>query len=349
MKKFLLLITILTSVAAISCGDDSEVDREARVVIETVAPAAVPSATAIPAEGVVLTLDWFPNANHAGIYEAVERGYFADAGLNVSVVPPADPSAILSLVAGGHSDFGMFYQPDLMQARNAGVPVIAVAGVVQRPLNSMMALKSSGIDRPGKLAGKKVGYPGIPWNEAMLTTMLEADGLSRGDVELVDVGFALTQALLAGTVDAVVGAYWTHELIVLENEGYEANVILPDDWGVPTYYELILVVSEKTVRDRPEMVKKFVQAFSRGYQQALADPQGSIDTMLRMNPDAQIDEAVDRAGVELIVPLWESETQPFGSLAPERWSSFADWMKSRDLVDDSLQPTAAYDSSFAVK
>ena len=323
MKIIFLYVVCLISMAVVGCSDSDTESQE-----------------------LILTLDWFQNANHAGIYEAVDKGFFAEEGLNVVVEPPAAPTAILSLVASGDSDFGMFYQPDLMQARNAGVPVLAVAGVVQRPLNSMMALQSSGIDRPGKLAGKKVGYPGIPWNEAMLTTMLETDGLSREDVELVDVGFALSQALLSGTVDAVVGAYWTHELIVMENEGHVANVILPDEWGVPTYYELVLVTSEKTVRDRPEMVEKFVKAFSKGYERAISDPQGSIDTLLSMNPDAEIDESVDRAGVELIVPLWQSENQPFGSLVPERWTSFADWMKSKGLIDESLEPTAAYDSSF---
>jgi putative hydroxymethylpyrimidine transport system substrate-binding protein len=297
-------------------------------------------------EDIVVTLDWFQNANHAGIYEAVDKGYFEDEGLNVSVVPPADPSAILALIASGESDFAMFYQPDLLQARNEGVPVVAVAGVVQRPLNSMMALKSSGITRPADLAGKKVGTPGLPWNEAMLTTMLEADGLTRDDVELVDVGWTLNQSLMAGTVDAVIGVYWTHELIVLENEGHETNVLLPDDWGVPSYYELILVTSEKTVKDRPEMVEKFVKAFNKGYAQALDDPQGSIDTLIRLNPDAEIDESVDRAGVDLLVPLWESTGQPFGSLSPERWTSLADWMKAQSLLDDDVNPDDAYDTSF---
>lgn len=321
MKKLTLLIVVFASMlfAACSSGDP---------------------------EDIVITLDWFPNANHAGIYEAVDKGYFEDEGLNVSVRPPADPAAILSLVASGESDFAMYYQPDLLHARNAGVPVVAVAGVVQRPLNSMMALKSSGIDRPGLLAGKKVGTPGLPWNEAMLKTMLEADGLTLDDVELIDVGYALNQSLLAGTVDAVIGVYWTHELIVLENEGYETNVMLPDDWGVPTYYELILVASEKTVADRPEIVEKFVKAFSRGYEQALDDPQGSIGTLLKTNPDAEIDEAVDRAGVDLLVPLWESSGQPFGSLAPERWSSLTEWMKTQGLIDNSVVAEDAFDGSF---
>ncbi len=118
---------------------------------------------------------------------------------------------------------------------------------------------------------------------------------------------------------------------------------------MPTYYELILVTSEDAVRNRPEMVGKFVRAFNRGYEQALRDPQGSIDTMLRLNPDAQIDEAVDRAGVELLVPLWESAGQPFGSLAADRWIALADWMKSQGLLDDSVDPNAAFDASFGGK
>jgi putative hydroxymethylpyrimidine transport system substrate-binding protein len=322
MKKLVLLVAVFASIFIAACGSSDP-------------------------EDIVVTLDWFQNANHAGIYEAVDKGYFEDEGLSVSVVPPADPSAILSLVASGESDFAMFYQPDLLQARNEGVPVVAVAGVVQRPLNSMMALKSSGITRPADLAGKKVGTPGLPWNEAMLTTMLEADGLTRDDVELVDVGWTLNQSLMAGTVDAVIGVYWTHELIVLENEGHETNVLLPDDWGVPSYYELILVASEKTVKDRPEMVEKFVKAFNKGYGQALDDPQGSIDTMIRLNPEAEIDEAVDRAGVDLLVPLWESTGQPFGSLSPERWTDLANWMKAQSLLDDNVNPADAYDASFA--
>ncbi len=131
----------------------------------------------------------------------------------------------------------------------------------------------------------------------------------------------------------------------MDNEGYESYVILPDDWGVPTYYELILVASEETVRDRPEIVEKFVKAFKKGYEQALGDPQGSIDVLIEANPDT-IDEMVDRAGVDLLVPLWESEGQPFGSLTAERWSSFADWMKAQGLIDQSVDPGAAFDASF---
>ena len=323
MKNLALLVVAFTSIIIAACsGGSSE------------------------PEDIVVTLDWFQNANHAGVYEAVDKGYFSDENLNVSVEPPADPTAILGLVASGESDFAFYYQPDLLQARQEGIPVVAVAGIVQRPLNSIMTLKSSGIERPSQLAGKKIGTTGLPWNEAMLTTMLKADGVNRDDVEVIDVGWTASQSLMAGTVDAIVGVYWTYESIIMENEGHETNVLMPDEWNVPTYYELVLVTSEKTLSERPEVVENFVKAFNKGYGAAADNPQGSIDTMIRLNPDAEIDEPTDRAGVELLAPLWKSAGAPVGSLSGERWESLVSWMKTQSLLDDSLKAADAYDASY---
>ncbi|NQW20955.1 MAG: ABC transporter substrate-binding protein [Chloroflexi bacterium] len=350
MKKLVLLVAMLTSIVIVACGN-GESDANAPVANE---PTTLPptNATPIPTElpepiDLVVTLDWFQNANHAGVYEAVDKGYFRDEGLNVTVEPPADPAAILGLVASGESDFAFYYQPDLLQAREEGIPVVAVAGIVQSPLNSIMTLKSSGIERPSHLKGKKIGTPGLPWNEAMLTTMLEADGLTRDDVEMVDVGWAVSQALMAGTVDAIIGVYWTYESIIMENEGYEANVLFPTEWGVPSYYELVLVTSEENVKNNPEVVERFVKAFNMGYGQAADDPQSAIDALLRLNPDAEIDEAVDRAGVELLAPLWKLEGTPVGSFTDDRWSSLVDWMKAQSLLDDTFVAADAYDASFS--
>ena len=111
---------------------------------------------------VKLALDWYPNANHVGLFIAQEKGYFADENLVVEMYTPVDPSTVLQTVGAGSDDFGISYQPDLLLARAQGVPVVSVAAIVQHPLNIVMALKKSGISRPRDLAGKKVGYPGHP-------------------------------------------------------------------------------------------------------------------------------------------------------------------------------------------
>lgn len=295
---------------------------------------------------VSLALDWFPNSNHAGIFEAIDRGYFADEGLDVNVYTPSDPSTILQTVGVGRDDFGISYQPDLLQARSEGIPVVSVMGIVQHPLNSVMALTDSGIGRPGDLRGKRVGHPNIPSNRGMLATMLAEDGLSIDDVELIDVGFNLVPALLGGTVDAVIGAYWTHESILMELEGHSVNIMRMEEWGVPDFYELILVVNEETLEQRATMIEGFVHAMRRGFEAAYADPQGSITTLLKVHPDT-VNEELERRGVDVLRPMWTDGAPVIGWQDANRWESFTAWMKSQGFVGDAVNPQAAFTNRFS--
>jgi putative hydroxymethylpyrimidine transport system substrate-binding protein len=200
---------------------------------------------------VSMALDWYPWANHSPFFLADERGYFADEDIDVDIHVPANPEDVLMLIGSGRDTFGISYQTAVLQARQEDIPVQSVAALVQYPLNSIMTLEGSGLERPGDLAGMQIGYPGIPSNEALLETMLESDGLTLDDVELVNVGFNLVQALISEQVDAIIGAYWVHESILAENEGFPVNIMRVEEWGVPAYYELVLVTSDETVDGEP--------------------------------------------------------------------------------------------------
>ena len=292
---------------------------------------------------VKLALDWYPNANHLGLYIAQEKGYFEEENLEVTMYTPSDPSTVLQTVGAGQDDFGMSYQPDVLLARNEDVPVVSVLGVVQHPLNSLMTLESSGITRPGQLAGKKVGYPGIPTNEPLLETMLKADGLSGlQDIELVNIGWNISESLIGEKVDAVVGAYWTHESIHMNNIGYPVNVMRMEEWGVPDYYELVLVTGEKYLEENEDVVERFVRAIKRGYDDAIEEPQAGVDILVSQNPD-EIDEAIDRPGADLLVEMWQLPSGGgFGTQEDGRWDSFVQWMKDNGMLDQSLDASAAY-------
>ena len=155
-KGYASILAVLVAMAALACSGGSKGDMVS----------------------VKLALDWYPNSNHLGLFIAQEKGYFEDENLDVTLYTPVDPSTVLLTVGSGKDDFGISYQPDVLLARAQGVPVVSIAGIVQHPLNSVVALKSSGITRPRELVGKKVGYPGIPTNEPLLETMLKFDGLS---------------------------------------------------------------------------------------------------------------------------------------------------------------------------
>lgn len=298
------------------------------------APAALPKG----ADGltkVSVVLDWYPWANHSGLFLAQARGYFKAEGLEVDIHPPSNPEDILKVVGAGTDTFGISYQTDLLTARAAGVPVRSIAALVQHPLNTVMALKSAGITRPKQLEGKKVGTPGIPSNEALLRTMMEADGGSIDRVEQVNVGFDLLPALLGKKVDAVIGAYGVHEGIVAELQGQPVDTLRVQDWGVPDFYELILVTNDTMVKQHPEVVRKFLRAAVRGYGDAAADRAAALDALVAAH--AQTDRKVEGPGIEQLVPYWTDGVPRFGLQTLERWQGYADWMRARKLLDKEVK------------
>jgi putative hydroxymethylpyrimidine transport system substrate-binding protein len=287
-----------------------------------------------------VALDWYPNANHAGLFLAQERGYFEAAGLDVEFYTPSDPTTVLQTVGAGQDDFGISYQTDILLAREQEVPVVAVAALVQHPLLCVMATKDQGISRPGNLAGKTVGYPGIPSQEAFLATMLEADGATLDDVNLVNVGFDLVPAAISGRANAVMGAYWTHETILAERQGFPVDILRVEDWGVPDYYELMLTANEETVEKRPDVVTAFLGAVQHGYQDAIADQSAALDALEADYAD--MDREVEAEGLALLAPVWTDGVPAFGVQTAERWETFGAWMKEHDLISDDLDVSAAY-------
>ena len=303
MKKLLLIIVF----TLISCGNEQE-------LID-----------------ISLALDWYPNSNHAGIYYGIDNGYFEENDINVDVYTPSDPASILQTVASGRDEFGISYQPDLLLARSEGIPVVAVHSIVKTPLNSIMTLGDSGIDNPSKLKNKTIGYPGIPLNIGILSSILEEQGLTIDDVELVDVGFDLVPALLSERVDAIIGAFWSHESILIELEGREVNILKFEEWGIPKYHELVLVTSEEYLKNNEEIVEKFVDAFSRGYEKSIENNDESMKALIAAFPEVNVELEIQ--GIKLLSPLWQ---ESFDSDGMDNWNKFGDWMKDKGLISESL-------------
>ena len=278
-----------------------------------------------------LALDWYPNSNHAGIYYGIDNGYFEENDINVDVYTPSDPASILQTVASGRDEFGISYQPDLLLARSEGIPVVAVHSIVKTPLNSIMTLGDSGIDNPSKLKNKTIGYPGIPLNIGILSSILEEQSLTIDDVELVDVGFDLVPALLSERVDAIIGAFWSHESILIELEGREVNILKFEEWGIPKYHELVLVTSEEYFKNNEEIVEKFVDAFSRGYKKSIENNDKSMEALIAAFPEVNIE--LETQGIKLLSPLWQ---ESFDSDGMDNWNNFGDWMKDKGLISESL-------------
>ncbi len=178
-------------------------------------------------------LDWFPNADHVGLYRALSAGYFRHAGLSVHVQTPSDPATPLQLLAAGKIDVAISYEPELLLARDKGLPLVSIAALVQRPLTSIVSLGSRHITSPRQLRGKTVGDAGIPYQHAYLDTILQHAGVAPSSVKEVNVGSNLVPAMLSGRVAATLGAYWNYEAIQLRQLGRRVNVIHVENAGVP--------------------------------------------------------------------------------------------------------------------
>lgn len=300
-----------------------------------------PGASAQDRTTVTLALDWYPNANHAGIYMALDHGYFDEAGLDVEVFTPADPTTVLQTVGAGRDTFGISYQSDVLQARSQDVPVVSVAALVQHPLNCLMVLESSDIHEPADLKGKTIGMTGVPSDEAYIETILRSAGLSLDDVETVDVGYDLMPAVLSGRVDAVIGVYWTHETILAEQEGTPVRYFRIEEFGVPNHYELVMVAGDSTIAEQADVVRAMCGALRKGYEAAAADLDGALSLLMDASPD--LDADVERQGLDLLAPMWTDNGKvAWGTQTAEVWETYVAWAEDEGI----LEPGLAADDAF---
>jgi putative hydroxymethylpyrimidine transport system substrate-binding protein len=292
---------------------------------------------------VELMLDYFPNADHAGIYAAQAGGHFEQAGLDVAIRQPPDPAAPIKQLAAGRVDLAISYEPEVLRARDQGLPVVSVGAIVQKPLTSIISLPEAKIRGPGDLEGKTVGTAGIDYQSAYLRTILLEAGVPPRTVKERNVGFSLTPALLTGRVDAVLGAFWNYEGTELRLKGKRPRIIRMDEAGVPTYNELVLVANERSLKRNAETIRAFIGALFRGTRDLREDPDEAIDGLLEANPD--LDPELQRAVVKVTLPLFfPPQGRPFGWQDPQQWDAFSAWMKDNRLLEHPPDAKASFDN-----
>ena len=278
------------------------------------------------AERLTLLLDWFVNPDHAPIIVADELGYFADAGLEVEIVAPADPNDPPKLVAAGQADVAISYQPQLHIQVDQGLPLARIGTLVATPLNSLVALADGPIREIADLEGRKIGFSVGGFEDALLGAMLGHHGVSLADVELVNVNFALSPALLSGQVDAVIGAFRNFELNQLELEGRPGRAFYPEEEGVPAYDELIFIANTGALGD--PRLPRFIDAIEAATLHILNHPDESFTLFVEGRPE--LDDKLNRRA-------W-ADTLPRFALRPAaldvaRYARFAAFLEVQGLID----------------
>lgn len=244
-----------------------------------------------------LVLDWFVNPDHGPIIVAQENGYFADAGLQVEVIAPADPADPPKMVAAGRADLAISYQPQLHLQVAEGLPLIRVGTLVATPLNCLLVLEDGPVKAIADLKGARVGFSVAGVEEALLSAILARNGLSMNEITLVNVNWSLSPALMSGQVDAVIGAFRNFELNQMEIEGVPGRCFYPEEEGLPAYDELIYVANPETMD--ADMIGRFLAATERATQYIVNHPRESWEIFAGTSPELQ-DELNEKAWADTL-------------------------------------------------
>lgn len=244
-----------------------------------------------------LILDFTPNAVHSGLYLAQAEGDFDDAGVELEIREPSASSDAPKLLAAGRAQFAILDIHDLAIARERGVDIVGVAPIVQRPLAAVIA-RADEVSSPADLQGRTVGVTGLPSDDAVLDSVLEGAGVDPATVERKTIGFEAVPALSAGRVDAAT-AFWNAEGVALTRLGVTTREFRVDDYGAPTYPELVLTTSAQTLADDPDLVRGVVEATARGYGEVVADPDRALEALVGAVPG--LDRTEQRAQLDALL------------------------------------------------
>lgn len=287
------------------------------------------AAPAFAADKLTLMLDWFVNPDHAPVVLAAEKGFFADEGLEVEIVAPADPADPPKLVAAGKADLAVSYQPQLHLQVHEGLPLVRVGTLVATPLNCLMVRADGPIKTVADLKGRKIGYSVSGVENAIVQALLAKAGLTPADVEMVNVNWSLTPALMTGQVDATIGAYRNFELTQMKLAGGEGKCFFVEEEGLPAYDELIFVANRDSLdRDR---INRFMAAVERGTQFMLNHPAEAKEIFAAHAPDLKD---------ELNATAWDATFGRFAvspaALDHGRYARFETFLHQAGLVPEVL-------------
>jgi putative hydroxymethylpyrimidine transport system substrate-binding protein len=293
-----------------------------------------PASGALAAERLVVLLDWFVNPDHAPLIVAQEMGYFADRGLDVELIAPADPNDPPKLVAAGKADIAVSYQPQLHIHVDVGLPLRRIGTLVATPLNSLVVLADGPVRAIADLKGRKVGYSVGGFEDALLKVMLERHGLGLDDITLVNVNFSLSPALISGQVDAVIGAFRNFELNQMDIVGKPGRAFYVEEEGVPAYDELILVAHAERLKD--PRLRPFLDALEDGVRYLINHPEASWKLFVKGRKE--VDDELNRRAWRDTLPRFALRP---AALDRARYARFAAFLKQQGLIA-TARPVADY-------
>lgn len=292
---------------------------------------------------VSIVLDWTPNTNHTGLYVARDQGYFEDEGLDVEIMLPGEAGAD-QLVASGKSEFGISAQESLTEARAQDIPIVSIGAVIQHNTSGLASPVEKKIEKPRDFEGKTYGGWGAPVEQAVLTSLMEADEGDFAKVDVINMGETDFFTAVQRDIDfAWIYYAWTG--VEAELRGDDINMIYLTDYSDKLdYYTPVISTSEKMIEEDPDTVKAFMKAVSKGYQLAIDDPEAAAEVLIEAEPD--LDEELVRKSQEWLAARYQDDATRWGEQKQEVWQNYMDWMLEKDVLEKEIDVEQAFTNEF---
>ncbi len=294
-------------------------------------------------EKVTVLLDWTPNTNHTGVYVAQKLGYYQEEELEVEIVQPS-AGGTSQLVAAGQGDFGFSYQEEMTIARTQGLPVKALAAVIQHNTSGFAAPQNKGIKTPRDFEGKKYGGWGSPAEAAMIKALMNQTGADFSRVDMVNIGAADFFSSVQRDVDFA-WIYWGWAGIESELKNMPLDFIRLRDYNTAlNFYSPLIIASENTLTKDPDKVSRFMRATAKGYEYCISNPQEAAEILLEAVPELNRELVV--ASQKYLATEYRAEATRWGEMSESRWKLYADWMYSQKLIEKPLDHDRAFTNKF---
>lgn len=293
---------------------------------------------------VTMMLDWVPNTNHTGLYVAQEKGWYEEAGLNVTIIQ-AGQSPVEQVVGNGQAEFGVSYQEGATLAYAEGVPLVSVAAVIQHNTSGFASRATETITRPRDLEGKTYGSFSSPIERPMLDLLMKCDDGNVDEVEFVDIGFADFLSVTEGEIDFA-WIFYAWQGIDAELKGVELDVFMLQDWVecIPPYYTPIIVTHQTMVAEQPEIVTAFVSATSKGYEYAISNPDEAADILIQVAPEN--DPELVKASQRWLAKEYQAEAPKWGYQQAKTWQRYADWLTENGILETKVDTADLFTNDF---
>jgi ABC-type nitrate/sulfonate/bicarbonate transport system substrate-binding protein len=330
MKKIeYLLLTMILILVVVACSDAGVTETP---VVEEL-------------QKVTLMLDWVPNTNHTGFFVAEEKGYYNAAGLEVDIIEPGEVYAEQAVI-GGAADFGISFQEQVTLARVDDIPLVSIASIIQHNTSGFASRSDLGAQSPADWEGLRYGSFGSPFEEPTLRVLMECAGGEFSELEIVDTGFADPLALLDEEQTDLAWIFYAWQGKQAELQDIHLNIVMMEDWFdcIPDYYTPVLITSESTIQDRPEVVSAFLEAVSLGYTYAIGHPEEAANILLSFVPE--LDEELVQTSQAWISPRYQADAARWGEQQLEIWEDYSSWMAQHGIISESIDAASAFTNDF---